>query len=296
MFNLNFTTMKKLFFLVSFMAFIGLSSAWAQDATQYPGETHKFKVDLHTGSTYDWGIYTDASLGTEITYTNVASLTNEGSNEVSVTWLQNASGTYYVGVTETIGTCSTKRYSQINIVAAAYDLMVENKDGSNNIISQTSCMTGAGRIFTMSQVINPLDNDLYYKITLLNGASPYTNGNWTFDYAITVKDKNTTPADKSTALSATATLVSTGTGMPTISALTGSDVAVSKQSTFVIKVSLKDNPGTASTDDIEVELTLSDLKVGPGQVIETTTGTPAANNYKYTRTTYPNTSAITISE
>ena len=294
MFNLKITKMKKLFFLVSLLVLIGVSgNVMGQDATQYPGETHKFTVTNHPGANYVWKIYTTASLSTEISYTDVATLATAGTNEVSVTWEKNAVGHYFVGVTETIGSCSTKRYSDVLLIAADYDLLVENKDASNTI-PLTSCMNGEGRIFSMSAPITALTNDLYFKVTLNNGASAYSNGDWKFDYNITVKDQNSTPADKATALNATVSLVSTGTGMPTINSLSGTDVAVSKQSTFIVKVVINDNPGTAVTDNIDVVFTASNLRVGPGEILETTSTPLDPNTITYTRTTYPNISTITI--
>lgn len=122
MFNLKFKTMKKLFFLVSFLAVLGISSAWAQNSgTAYaPGVGDKFTysvVDHGVGYTYAWTLTTNAN-GTGSTLigagaTDVANVSAGAVNTNSVQLLWNNPATdgtvYYLHVTESDGSCMNRK-------------------------------------------------------------------------------------------------------------------------------------------------------------------------------------------
>ncbi|WP_299578776.1 hypothetical protein [uncultured Sunxiuqinia sp.] len=282
--------MKKFFTLFSVLIFLGMSAnVLAQDATHYPGEVHTFRVDDHgAAASYAWEVYTDATLKTAVGSNSNANyiISGEGTHEVTITWTNIAPTTYYVGVTETIGNCSTSRYTSVAINAASYDLVVVNEDASENVIDLETCMEGAGRIFNMSEAITPLDNVVYFTVSLENEGSLFNpQDGWAFDYILTVKDA----ADVTK--TATVVVVGTPTEVSGISTTGSGTISVDGLNKFTIAVTVADNPGTSSSDDLLVQFVGTNLEVGAGKITETDSKGNAIN---YTRNTYPNTSAITV--
>lgn len=307
MFNLKITKMKKLiYFLVSLFALIGFSmNVSAQDQTQNLGESHSFTVNANTNSDFVWGIYSTMNgTGISATFSDLVAAsgnyiqTGETSNSANYTWTGIAAGTYYVVVKETTkGTgCATTRWTSVKINANAYDLLVENKDNGGAIVEQLTCMKGAARVFSKSETVAAMPNVLYYYVTLKNGAAEYS-ANWKFNYTLTVKDKagNTLTPSSVTVIKADGT---TETGVVGVAVHeTATEATVTGLSKFIIKVSVDDNfsktTGSPEDANIVADFAVTSIAVGPGGVAEAS-GASGANSFEYTRTTYPNTSAITV--
>lgn len=284
--------MKQFFTLLSLLIVMGISAnVMAQTVTDLihnPGEIHTFRVDNHDDATYVWEVYTDEGLETTVGSDSGDNyiLSGEDTHEVTITWTNIDADTYYVGVTETIGSCSTSRYTSVAINAASYDLVVVNEDASGNVIDLESCMEGSGRIFAMSEAITPLDNVVYFTISLENAGDLFNpKDGWAFDYTLTVKDA--ADVDKS----ATVTVVGTPTEVTGISATGTGTITVDGLNKFTIAVTVADNPGTSSSDDLLVQFEGTGLEVGAGKIEETDS---KGNAIDYERNTYPNTSAITV--
>lgn len=125
--------MKKLFFLVSFLAFIGVSSAWAQTSTAikpFINSTHTYQVSADQG-TYDWKLTTSQDGAGDDLIGSIATGT-DGSNSISLTWVNPAIGTtYYLHVLVT-GTNNCVNRKAIAIQPANnFQLDIKNINAEN---------------------------------------------------------------------------------------------------------------------------------------------------------------------
>lgn len=293
--------MKNLFFSLGILALVAVTSngfgqATSPDDTQSPGSTHQFSISDNSGGgfTYAWGVYSDELLTTAIT--SGFTLTNGTTAKATIEWTTIPVGDYYVGVTESNPKgCSTKRYVKIAIATANYDLVVTPvaADGTTVLTDLDECMEGAGQILDNYKALLRPDTERYFKVKLTeDGSTPWTSGTWKFDYILTGLDQQGTPAETITKVEVVGTPAGV-TGVSGTAAATATTVSVSNVGELVLKVTTKANPGMATTYDVNLVLTASNLKVGAAELAEDAAGT-GANTQTYILRTYPATTTITI--
>ena len=294
---------KQIYFLVSLFALMGFSSNVNAQAevTQYNGETKTFTVTNHTDFSYQWSVYAEipTASSTAMTATNFSILTAQ-SNSCSIEWKTMPVGSYYVAVKEFAGTaqtgCATTRYIKVNIAASQWNVVVVAVDATGNPIDEagrTSCALGEGQIVANTSSLTTPDNVRYYDVIVKNGTAEW-KGSWKFSYTLTGNDIQTSAVGYiKTITSETVNGYMNPSISETAAVTTAKEVLVTNGSKVRIKVTAKDNAGTDSKFTYTLPLTVSALKVGAGEVGESS-GNDTDNLITYTVKTYPKTGDIIV--
>lgn len=187
---------------IAIIALVGLSSsAFAQSTGTAPevGATHTYTVNSvipHVGSTYAWSVTTDYK-GENIIPAGVANLANEGTNQLSVTWINpdlTRTEPYFVHVIETVTatTCSNHKVMAVTPVNA-FEMFITSVDGITDadLTDYEACapnviVTG----FTPAQdfTYDYGENEFFFKVT----ASGIGSNGWNPQFTIAGDDGDAT--------------------------------------------------------------------------------------------------------
>lgn len=177
MFNLNFTKMKKLFYLLSFVAFIGLSgNVFGQNSGTAirPSVGDVFTYSVLAGSdTYVWTLEDAATGGGTNLFTAavVASATGASTKDVTITWVNpTVDFVYYLHLVATKNGCTNRKVLAIQ-PKNNFTLQIVNVDATGSTL--------AGPLETDNPVCAPaIPNTIAW-----NGTAPVVDGNKTdFNY------------------------------------------------------------------------------------------------------------------
>lgn len=178
MFNLNFTKMKKLFYLLSLIAFLGISGSVMGQSTgiaPYPGATHTYTATANAGSTFVWTV-TKGDLTTAATASDLT-LTNGTTNVATILWAATVSTStdYYVRVVETNSGCINTKILKVTPVPSAFNVVIAADNA-------TDCYDNAPTVALNASVIEYTHGGatVTYTFTQTN-----RQGNWRFDFANT---------------------------------------------------------------------------------------------------------------
>jgi len=280
MLNQNFTTMKKLIFLVCLLVGVGISTnvlAQSTGTSPYVGATHTYSAADHAGSTYAWYVYKgdlSTSPGAEV------DLTDGTSRVASIQWTTAVVGTdYYVKVIETVTAtgCTNTKVLRVRPVASAFDVA---------ITADVPCWTAVTVSLDAATPKEPIY--AHGSATIAYTFTPTNNqGAYKFTYAIPTKTDFTWATPTITGDAGTLSGAS-GNGGTFTSTAGGGAVTL----TFVVTRTDLTNTtdATGAGADFDSNLTISTVKTGTSFAISETSG---ADNVKNIAVTRPHTAITT---
>jgi hypothetical protein len=269
--------MKKLLYLLTLIAFMGISAnTFAQGTGVAPhiGSKHTYSVTEHTGNTYAWSVTTDAAGNTAAT---VATLSSTTGHEIEITWVSPTPGTtYFVHVVETAsaanGGCTNHKVLAVT-PSNEFDMAVVaiNEDDSAVLTGADleACapdvkVTG----FTAPQnfTYDYGDNYFYYKIT----ATGIGSNSWNAVFDIKGSDGDavyTATYGKSIATIEDNNLVADGT-LNTINTIASTEV-------IYVKVKVDNAEGATAANNVSLTLSTTSTDVN-GNAVKDPITTPVS--------------------
>jgi len=276
MLNQNFTTMKKLIFLVCLLTGVGISAnvmAQSTGTAPYPGATHSYKVTENAGSTYAWSV-TEGNLTTSAG--TDATLSSTSGDSISIKWASTvvADDVYYVHVVETVTetSCTNEKVLKVTIAANGFYAVIAAD-------AATACYDAA------------------VVVSLNEGEPQYDHGNATLDYTITA----TNPQGSWRFDFANTAVAGYSWGAPTVqtgtATVSGSTVTVTEGTSVTLRFVVDNgntytnaNDAAGDAADFSSEITISTIQSGSGwSISDNGTGSKDAT----TAVSRPHTTTIT---
>jgi len=204
--------MKKLIYLLTLVAFMGISANTFADntgTTPEIGSTHNYKITNTDGGDITWFVTLNATdletadiLNVEDNGVTVVTATTTDANNVDLTWVAPTSGkTYFVHVIQTVDGCSNHKVMAVTPTSAFnMDVFASNVGGDkiDPIVECAPAVTVTG--WTVDQNFNYYygQNTFYYKISATGiGANTWsptfnivgsaTDASYVFTYTTSVK-------------------------------------------------------------------------------------------------------------
>jgi hypothetical protein len=184
---------------------LAVANATAQDTfVVFENETRVYSIDEHTGNTYQWSVFDQADLTTEITSTSIVEfVSGKDSYQTEINWKQAGD---YVLVAEEFGTCQNLKAVIVSVVTsgtiAFIDLTsTDCADEDNGFATELVAMFDSGTELPESQypitVYYRLDGDTEDKTATIEYADKM------FTVVGIIEDENTETINNITIVSAT---------------------------------------------------------------------------------------------
>lgn len=187
--------MYKSILILILLSFLAVTNVAAQDAfTPYQGTQHKYQVNNHTGSLYNWTVYTQLN-PLVAANPSAANITGNGSSQITILW--NQVGDYYLLVIETDNTgCTNTKAMRIKVLPGSFSVLfttatssvcyqassnfsipIQFKDVSNGL-PVTASHFPMSVTYEVNGVIQPVQTIVFANQNLvISGSSYVTNPN-----------------------------------------------------------------------------------------------------------------------